>query len=117
MRLTTVAEEIGAQVVAPGRAAAADVDCVFAGNAISDILDKATDRTLLVSDRFSFQLLRVAALMDLPGICVAGGAAPPTELVDMANRQGTAVLVSPLDLGETCARLASHLAVQKPSAR
>jgi len=41
----------------------------------------------------------------VPAICLLSGALPPSELVEAAERQGTALLVSPVGMFETCGRL------------
>jgi hypothetical protein len=43
--------------------------------------------------------------MDVPGICIAGGAEPAAGLAAAAAETGTAIVVSPEGLFETCGRL------------
>jgi hypothetical protein len=109
MRLDELAREIGAQVAAAGRPAA-EVDRVYAGDRISDLLDQATDRTLLVTNLVGAQLLRLAELMDVPGICLTRGHVPDGRMCQLADRHGTMLMVSPDDMFETCARIQAVLA-------
>jgi hypothetical protein len=104
MRLQQAAERIGATIVTPGRTDG-EIDRVYAGDRISDLLDSATDRTLLITNLAGTQLLRVAELMDVPGICLTGGRAPGPEMVRLAESHGTLLMVSAAGLFETCGRL------------
>ena len=104
MIITDLAAKIGATVVAAGKERAA-IEHVYAGDRISDLLNHAGRGTLLVSHLPAIQLIRLAELMDLPAVCVVGGAAPEPEAVAAAQRRGTCVLVSPADLLETCGRI------------
>lgn len=107
--LRELAAALGAVVVTGEANAEAAIDMLYAGDTISAMLEGVTDRTLLVSEAFSSQLLRVAALMDVPGICLAGGEGPSAEQVGAAARQGTCLMLSPYNLVETCGRLAKCL--------
>ena len=61
--------------------------------------------TLLVTSLNNSQLIRVAELMDVPGICLVGGADPDPELLSCAKAAGTAILLTMHSLDETCRRL------------
>ena len=43
------------------------VEKIYAGDRVSDLLNEASDRTLLVTNLMSLQMIRVAELMDVPG--------------------------------------------------
>jgi len=115
MRLQQAAERIGATIVTPGRPEA-QVDRIYAGDRISDLLDCANDRTLLITNLAGTQLLRVAELMDVPGICLTGGHAPGPEMVRVAEGNGTLLMVSAAGMFETCGRLYQCMSGDKPSA-
>jgi hypothetical protein len=105
MRLDQLANEIGAQVVIRPESDIPSIEHVYAGDRISDLLNHATDLTLLVSNLTGPQLIRLAQLMDVPGICLVNGATPETDLVDAAWEHETLLMVSPLGMFETCGRL------------
>ena len=90
-------------------ALAADVTRVYAGDRVSDLLREASPTTLVVTHLASPQLLRVAELMDLPGICFVRGHRPDAAVAAAATRHGVVLLVSPLGLFETCGRLQACL--------
>jgi redox-sensing transcriptional repressor len=102
MRLEELANDIGARIVAPGRPGGTEVTRIYAGDRVSDLLNEASDTTLLVSNLASVQMLRVAELMDVPGICFVGGIEPDDEVVELARTNGTLLMVSPLGVFETC---------------
>jgi redox-sensing transcriptional repressor len=102
MRLEELAKDIGATVIAPGRADGADITRIYAGDRVSDLLNEASDSTLLVSNLASVQMLRVAELMDVPGICFVGGVEPAGDVVALARENGTLLMVSPVGVYETC---------------
>ena len=78
---------------------------VHASNTMSDLIEQAASDTLLLTGLNNNQLIRVAELMDVPGICLVGGANPQPELLARARASGTAILVSPAGFEETCRRL------------
>lgn len=114
MRLDQLANEIGAQVVIRPEDIPS-IDRVYAGDRISDLLNHATDLTLLVSNLTGPQLIRLAQLMDVPGICLVNGAMPETDLVDVAWHHETLLMVSPLGMFETCGKLYQCLKRHSPA--
>jgi hypothetical protein len=106
MRLSDLALCIGARVLTnEGRAAGIDIDHVFAANKMSDLLDRATGSTLLVSSLSTPHLVRVADLLDVPCICLANGATPSDGFVQAAQDGGKVLLCSTQELAEICRRL------------
>lgn len=116
MRLTELADKIGAKVHTPGRGATVELDQVYAGDRISDLLNEAKDNTLLVSNLASTHLIRVAELMDVPGICLVAGQQPDAAMLATAQEHGTLLMTSPSSLFETCGRIHRSLTEEKRSA-
>jgi redox-sensing transcriptional repressor len=102
MKLEDLALKIGAQIVTPGKPEGTEVAKIYAGDRVSDLLNEASDKTLLVSNLASVQMLRVAELMDVPGICFVNGIEPDAEMVKMAQDNRTLLMVSPAGVFETC---------------
>ncbi|MBA7648508.1 hypothetical protein ES703_56294 [subsurface metagenome] len=105
MKLNEIAGKIGARVLQPGKAAEAEIKRVFAGDKMSDLLSEASDTTLLVTNLVNAQVLRIAQIMDVPGICLLNNAAPKPEWVNQAAEHGTAIMVSTVGMFETCGHL------------
>ena len=93
----------------PGAPGGTGITKIYAGDRVSDLLNEASDKTLLVSNLASVQMLRVAELMDVPGICFVNGVEPDDELVALAHGTGTLLMVSPDGVFETCGRIYQHL--------
>ena len=113
MKLEDLAHNIGARVITPGRPGGTEIAKIYAGDRVSDLLNEASDHTLLVSNLASVQMLRVAELMDVPGICFVNDVEPGTDVVELALQNGTLLLVSPAGVFETCGLIYQHLAGEK----
>ncbi len=105
MKLEDLAANIGANVVTPGKPGGTTVAKVYAGDRVSDLLNEASDKTLLVSNLASVQMLRVAELMDVPGICFVNGIEPDAEMIQLARDNDTLLMVSPQGVFETCGHI------------
>lgn len=105
MKLEELAKAIDAEIVTPGRGATVEADQVYAGDRISDLLNAAGESVLLVSNLASGHLIRVAELMDVPGICLVGRQRPDAAMTETATKHGTLLMVSPVGLFETCGRI------------
>lgn len=102
MKLLDLAQRIGARILTPGLGANAVVTRIYAGDRVSDLLNEASDKTLLVTNLANLQMVRVAELMEVPGICFVDGVEPDQEIIDLANENGTLLMVSPVGVFETC---------------
>ncbi len=108
MKLGQVAEAICAKVLHPqGAVADADVDRVFAGNRMSELLNQATSTTLIVTNLSNSHLARLAELFDVPGICLVDAVEPDPSLLRAICQCRTSLMVSPLTLDEVGERLRS----------
>ncbi len=102
MKLGELAQKIGAQILTPGVGSGSEVTRIYAGDRVSDLLNEASDKTLLVTNLANLQMVRVAELMEVPGICFVDGVDPGREIVDLATENGTLLMVSPVGVFETC---------------
>jgi redox-sensing transcriptional repressor len=102
MKLEDLATNIGARIVTQGAPGGTTVAKVYAGDRVSDLLNEASEKTLLVSNLASVQMLRVAELMDVPGICFVNGIEPDAEMIQLARDNDTLLMVSPQGVFETC---------------
>jgi redox-sensing transcriptional repressor len=105
MKLEDLAEQIGARVVTGGKPGGTEITNIYAGDRVSDLLNEASDSTLLVSNLASLQMLRVAELMDVPGICFVDDIRPEDDIVGLAEANDTLLMVSPVGVYETCGRI------------
>jgi redox-sensing transcriptional repressor len=102
LSLEQLAKQIGARVVVPGTQTSTLVTKIYAGDRVSDLLHEASQKTLLVTKLANVQMVRVAELIDAPGICFVDDTDPSEEIIDLATDNGTLLMVSPLGIFETC---------------
>ena len=112
MQLDALAKAIGARFLGDACTRDVDLDQVYAGDRISDLLNAAGDHAILVSNLASGQLIRVAQLMDIPCICLVNGQEPDDAMLAAASEHETVLMVSPFSLFETCGRIHASLAVE-----
>jgi redox-sensing transcriptional repressor len=105
MKLEDLADRIGARIVTAGKPDGTEIANIYAGDRVSDLLNEASDSTLLVSNLASVQMLRVAELMDVPGICFVDDIQPEEDIVELAEANSTLLMVSPVGVYETCGRI------------
>jgi len=105
-----LARRIGAHVVCGAACSERVVARIYAGDRVSDLLNEASDKTLLVTNLMSLQMIRVAELMDVPGVCFVNGVDPGADIVAKATATGTTLMVSPIGVFETCGLIYQSLA-------
>ena len=110
MKLQELAQKIGALVLTSGTSGQHAVTKIYAGDRVSDLLNEASDQTLLVTNLVNLQMVRMAELMEVPGICFVDGIDPGREVIDLANQNNTLLMVSPLGVFETCGLIYQLLA-------
>jgi hypothetical protein len=113
MKVAELAHAIDARLfLGPGQGDS-EIARVHASDTMSDLMEHAAAETLLVTTLNNNQLVRVAELMDVPGICLVSEADPAPELLARATAAGTAILVSRTGLAETCLLLEACLGASK----
>jgi redox-sensing transcriptional repressor len=110
MKLEDLAQRIGARILTPISGSGAEVTRIYAGDRVSDLLNEASSTTLLVTNLANLQMVRVAELMEVPGICFVDGVSPEPEIIDLAAENGTLLMVSPVGVFETCGLIYALLA-------
>lgn len=103
--LDQLAGQFGADMIEGGRAGKRRIDRVYAGDRVSDLLNHASDTTLIVTNLTNTSVARLIELMEVPGVCLLNGASPDPALVEAAREHGAALLVSRDGMFETCGRL------------
>ncbi len=115
MKLSELADKLGAQIVANAeKADEAQVERFHVSDRISDLLNSASEETLLVTGLVNVHLARVAELMDAPGICLLDGLAPDAPLLQAALRRGIVLMISESGREETAGLLRACLLEEPP---
>jgi len=118
MKIRTLAEKVGLRILTePEKNFNVEIHRVCAGDNISNLLNEASEVTLLVTNLSNALLPRVAGLMDVPGLCLLNGHTPEPELLRTAKEHGTLVMVSPYGMFETCGRIYQCLAEEGKAAK
>ena len=117
MKLGELAQKIGAKVLTTGAGADHAVTKIYAGDRVSDLLNEASAQTLLVTNLVNLQMVRMAELMEVPGICFVDGVDPGPEVVELADKHGTLLMVSPLGVFETCGLIYQLLSRESQEAK
>ena len=105
MKLDAIVRKIGAVTITPTNVGNIEINRIYAGNKMSDILNEATSDTLVVTDLNNQQLIRAAELMDVKVICLLRDTVPARDILTTVERYGTVILSSPYGMYETCGRL------------
>ncbi len=113
LSLEQLAERIGARIIVPGTQGSTNVTKIYAGDRVSDLLHEASQKTLLVTKLANVQMVRVAELIDVPGICFVDDIDPSQEIIELARENGTLLMVSPLGIFETCGLIFHNLSEHK----
>jgi hypothetical protein len=108
MKVEELALRIEARLHPSAGSTGVEVGQAYAADTMSELIAHAAPDTLLVTSLNNPQLIRVAELMDVPGICLVGGTDPGPDLLSRAGATGTAILVSRNGLEETCRLLESE---------
>ena len=116
MTAEELAAKSGAKLLNAGPATRT-IERVYAGDRMSDLLNHASDTTLVVTNLATSQLVRAASLMDLAGLCLVNGVVPEAALLEAAASSGTTLMVSPHDLFATCGRLYECLRTEQQADR
>ncbi len=110
MKANQLASALGAQLLTPESASQKSIGAVCAGDRMSDLLGSAADDVLLVTHIANQGLVNLVELMDVAAICLVNGTHPEAVVEEAARASGTALLVSPWGMYETCGRLYQLLA-------
>jgi hypothetical protein len=112
MKLKRLAEAAGCALITAGRDAEVEIRDVCGGDRISELLNAASPNTIIVTSLRGVHLVRLANLMDVPAICLASGGEADSDVLEMAERSGAAILRSPVGVLETCERIRACLGLE-----
>ena len=101
MDVRELATQINARIFPGSVQSGPQVRLVHSADTMSGLIANASPETLLVTSLNNSQLIRVAELMDAPGLCLVGAVEPSPELIAQARASGVAIIVSPHGLEKT----------------
>jgi hypothetical protein len=112
MKVDELAKRIGAKLLTGPLPERAEIDRVYAGDRMSDLLNEVTDSTLLVTNLSNTGLMRFIELMDAPSVCLLNAVEPESAILEAARIHGAALMISPFGMFETCGRLYKALGIE-----
>ncbi|HTO21456.1 MAG TPA: hypothetical protein VMQ10_03190 [Spirochaetia bacterium] len=101
MKMRELADQIGAKIYLDSEISDPEVTHLVAADTASGLIAGASPVTLLVTGLANLQLIRIAELMDAPGLCLAGAIEPGPGLLDSARASGLTMMTSPHGLEKT----------------
>jgi len=101
MKMRELAGRIGARIYPPSETSNPEVTLVVAADTASGLIAGASPQSLLVTGLANTQLIRIAELMDAPGLCLAGAVEPGPGLLEPARASGLTLMTSPYTLEKT----------------
>ena len=72
---------------------------------MSDILNKVSENSLLLTGLTTIQVIRTAIVADVGAVVFVRKKNPPQEVIDMAEAQGLPLISSPYSMFVSCGRL------------
>ncbi len=102
MLLQEIAKIIEGQILTPeDESKNIEVYSAFASDLMSDVLAFASSEMLLITGLTNPQAVRTAEMADMPAILFVRGKYPPEMTIELAERIGIAILLSPYTMFET----------------
>lgn len=95
MELEKLSEALNARIINAPRNKNIEIKNFYAGEKISELLNEACSRTLIVSRIINLHIIRVAEILDIPAICLTNNFTPDEEMTKWANDAGVVLMVSP----------------------
>jgi len=102
MKLVALMNQSGFRVLVPSCGTDREIQHVYAGDRMSDLLSAASENTLVITHVANQSIIRLIELMDLPAICFLNGMQPDDAVLDTARNANTCLMTSPMDMYETC---------------
>ena len=98
MKLKEIQSLLSAKVLNEGEGSELEVACACASDMMSDVLAFPKERMALLTGLVNPQVMRTADMLDIRLVIFVRGKMPPTEVLEMAEEYGIAVLATPLTL-------------------
>ncbi|MGC8738212.1 MAG: hypothetical protein ACP5UA_06130 [Candidatus Hydrogenedens sp.] len=100
MDIQDIIKVLGIEVVVKGEKT--EIGKVFAGDRISDLIHSASENTLIITHLNHISLVQLFNIFDVPAICLITDSEPIHELIESAEENKAFLLVSSLEMYETC---------------
>ena len=102
MKISRVAELLGAQIVCCPEKADSDVHSACGSDMMSDVLAFVKDQAVLLTGLCNPQVIRTAEMMDMRCVVFVRSKQPSEAMLELARESGIVVLTSKLRMYEAC---------------
>ncbi len=102
MKLASLITNLGFRVLVPSQDADREIQRIYAGDRMSDLLCAASENTLIITHVANQSIVRLIELMELPAVCFLKGLQPEDAVLEAARDSDTCLMTSPMDMYETC---------------
>lgn len=107
MKLRQIADLLGAEVLCGEQQLDEEAQSACGSDMMSDVLAYVKDQAVLITGLVNPQVVRTAMMMDMRCVVFVRGKRPTQEMVELANENHIAVLVSSYRMYEACGKLYS----------
>jgi predicted transcriptional regulator len=105
MKLRQIADLLGAEVLCGEQQLDEEAHSACGSDMMSDVLAYVKDQAVLITGLVNPQVVRTAMMMDMRCVVFVRGKRPTQEMVELANENHIAVLVSGYRMYEACGKL------------
>ena len=105
MRLSEIIDALDATLLIGKDQLDNDITRCGGADLMSDILNKVSENSLLLTGLTTIQVIRTAIVADVGAVVFVRKKNPPQEVIDMAKAQGLPLISSPYSMFVSCGRL------------
>jgi predicted transcriptional regulator len=105
MRLSEIVDALDATLLIGKDQLDNDITRCGGADLMSDILNKVSENSLLLTGLTTIQVIRTAIVADVGAVVFVRKKNPPQEVIDMAKAQGLPLISSPYSMFVSCGRL------------
>ncbi len=105
MRLSEIVDALDATLLIGKDQLDNDITRCGGADLMSDILNKVSENSLLLTGLTTIQVIRTAIVADVGAVVFVRKKNPPQEVIEMAKAQGLPLISSPYSMFVSCGRL------------
>jgi predicted transcriptional regulator len=105
MRLSEIVDALDATLLIGKDKLDNDITRCGGADLMSDILNKVSENSLLLTGLTTIQVIRTAMVAGVGAVVFVRKKNPPQEVIDMAKAQGLPLIASPYSMFVSCGRL------------
>ena len=108
MTINTIKDLLGAEVLCGSEHLENDVHSACGSDMMSDVLAYVKNQAVLLTGLVNAQVIRTAEMMDMMCVVFVRSKRPSSDMIELANECGIAVLTTPMRMYDACGILYSN---------